>query len=233
MSRRRLPEVPQRALRDYDGSEHVPAIWRRLKLRRAIGQTHKCTLTQQEANALSEELPMNMPNLCAGLMKTYLLSLMYAPVLPVGLLIGLVAAFLQYWVNKYMLLRRHSRPVHLSDELDEVMLQFIALGCAAYAASTYYFYYDLDYDLFLPGAIACGLVAFYICTPFQRMLKICLRKQLLVTNVASLSETTKTYDESAVDFFTDSSTMVKKRRTGTYRHSLLLPSRMFFVKLLD
>ena len=31
MSRRRLPEIPKRALRDYEGSEHVPAVWRRLK----------------------------------------------------------------------------------------------------------------------------------------------------------------------------------------------------------
>jgi hypothetical protein len=31
MSRRRLPEIPKRALRDYESSEHVPAVWRRLK----------------------------------------------------------------------------------------------------------------------------------------------------------------------------------------------------------
>ena len=31
MSRRRLPEIPKHALRDYEGSEHVPAVWRRLK----------------------------------------------------------------------------------------------------------------------------------------------------------------------------------------------------------
>ena len=31
MSRRRLPEIPTRALRDYEGSAHVPAVWRRLK----------------------------------------------------------------------------------------------------------------------------------------------------------------------------------------------------------
>jgi len=179
------------------------AGWRWLKRRKAMGQGEKCKLTQQEANILSEEVPINMPNLCAGLMKTYLLSLMYAPVLPIGLLIGLAAVILQYWVNKYMLLRRHSRPVRLSDELDDMMLQFVALGCAAYAASTYYFFYDLDSDLFLPGAIACGLTLVYLFTPLQRMFKLCLRKQLIVGNVAALSETQKTYEESAVDFITD------------------------------
>lgn len=178
------------------------ASWRWVRLRKAMRQEGKCMLTQQEAHTLSEDLPINMPNLCAGLMKTYLLSLMYAPVLPLGLVLGVGAVLLQYWVAKYMLLRRHSRPVRLSDELDEVMLQFIALGCAAYAASTGYFFYDLQTDLFLPGAIGCGLVLVYFFTPLQRMLKLCLRKQLIV-NVATLSETTKTYEESAVDFITD------------------------------
>ena len=31
MSRRRLPVIPQAALRDYSGSERLPAVWRRLK----------------------------------------------------------------------------------------------------------------------------------------------------------------------------------------------------------
>ena len=178
------------------------AGWKWLLLRRATRQGEKCMLTQQEAHTLSEDLPINMPNLCAGLMKTYLLSLMYAPVLPLGLLLGVAAALLQYWVTKYMLLRRHSRPVRLSDELDGVMLRFIALGGAAYAASTCYFFYDLRTSLFLPGAIGCGLVLVYFFTPLQRVLKLCLRNQLIV-NVAVLSETPKTYEESAVDFVTD------------------------------
>src|SRR5437762_1654423 len=31
MSRRRLPEIPKAALRDYDSSEQSAAVWRRLK----------------------------------------------------------------------------------------------------------------------------------------------------------------------------------------------------------
>jgi hypothetical protein len=169
-----------------------------LQRKKAIREGNQCMLTQLEANQLMEGLPINMPNLCAGLMKTFLLSLMYAPVLPLGLVIGLVGILLQYWVNKYMLLRRHCRPVRLSDELDEVMLQFIPLGCAAYSASTCYFYYDLSTDLYLPGAIGCCVVLVYFLSPLRTLSKRLLRKP-----PASLSETTKGYEASATDFFTD------------------------------
>ena len=178
----------------------IKGIWRYVKRKRARNMGEKCTWTQLEANLMSERPEMNMPNQCSGLMKTYLLSVMYAPVLPVGLLIGVVAVGVQYWVTKYMLLRRCSRPVRLSEELDEVMLRMVALGAAAYAGTMLYFFYDLEEDLFIPGTVACGLVVVYLCTPIQRMLKLCLRKQLIVTTVSSLSETPKTYEDSAIDF---------------------------------
>jgi len=172
-----------------------------IQRRQAVGEGSKCMLTQQEANSLMEDLPINMPNLSAGLMKTFLLSLMYAPVLPFGLVIGFVGTLLQYWVNKYMLLRRHCRPVRLSDELDEVMLQFVPLSCGAYAVSTCYFYYDLSSALYLPGAIGCCIVLVYLLSPLRTIVKRLLRKS--TPSLASLSETTKSYEDSAIDFFTD------------------------------
>ena len=178
-------------------------LWRSMQRRRAVRQGDLCMLTQQETNALFEGVPIVMPNLCAGAMKTYLLSMMYAPVLPIGLVIGFVAVGIQYWVNKVMLLRRHCRPVRLSDELDEVMLKFVPVGCAAYAGATFYFYWDLDTIAFIPGVVACSIVFLYILTPFQRFLKICIRRQMQPQTIQALSETPKTYEESAVDFFTD------------------------------
>ena len=179
------------------------AIWKWIVRKRHTSKGPHCMLTQKEANELYEPLPVNMPNLCAGMIKTYLLSIMYAPVLPVGLAIGIFAIFFQYWVNKYMLLRRHPRPVRLSDELDEVMLKFIPLGCAAYAGANFYFYYDLDSYALIPGAVGCGLVFVYLVTPFQKMIKICMRGKVQSMTVASLSETDKSYEASAVDFFQD------------------------------
>jgi hypothetical protein len=55
MTRRRLPEIPKRALRNYEGSEHVPAVWRRLKseLRERPPQASRSALAWVWAPALS------------------------------------------------------------------------------------------------------------------------------------------------------------------------------------
>ena len=58
MSRRRLPEIPQAALRDYQASEHVPAVWRRLKaeLREQRPSVRRTTFAWVWAPALSAVL---------------------------------------------------------------------------------------------------------------------------------------------------------------------------------
>ena len=179
------------------------ALVKKIRMKLAQRKGERSLLTQQEANVLGEAIPVNMPALCASMMKTVLLSLMYAPLLPIGVLIGIVALGIQYWVSKYMLLRRHRRPVRLSDELDDVMLRLIPIGCAAYAAANFYFFYDLNTDAVIPGAIGCGLVFLYITTPigktFKAWVKLSLARKTLVHN----EENQKSYEESAVDFFQD------------------------------
>jgi hypothetical protein len=55
---RRLPEIPKRALRDYEGSEHLPAVWRRLKadLRLQPPSARRSSLAWVWAPALSAVL---------------------------------------------------------------------------------------------------------------------------------------------------------------------------------
>ena len=58
MSRRRLPEIPKAALRDYQASERVPAVWRRLKaeLREQRPSAPRASLAWVWAPALSAVL---------------------------------------------------------------------------------------------------------------------------------------------------------------------------------
>ncbi|MEP7049545.1 MAG: hypothetical protein ABJB12_04300 [Pseudomonadota bacterium] len=58
MSRQRLPEIPRAALRDYQTSEQVPAVWRRLKaeLRAQGPRARRSTLAWVWAPALSAVL---------------------------------------------------------------------------------------------------------------------------------------------------------------------------------
>jgi hypothetical protein len=57
MSPRRLPEIPERALRDYESSEQVKAVWRRLKTDlRARPSVHRSSFVWAWAPALSAVL---------------------------------------------------------------------------------------------------------------------------------------------------------------------------------
>lgn len=179
------------------------SLVRKLRFKLARRKADRCLLSQLEANELHEALQVDMPALCAGMMKTCSLSLMYAPVLPIGLAIGVVALGMQYWASKYMLLRRHRRPVRLSDELDQVMLFLLPYGCAAYAAANFYFFYDLSSPAVIPGAVGCGLVFLYLFTPIKKMLKVWVKKSITKKAMIEVADTQKTYEESAVDFFQD------------------------------
>jgi len=179
------------------------SLYKKLKFRLARSKADRCLLSQLEANVLHEAPPVDMPALCAGMMKTCCLSLMYAPLLPIGLAIGTAALILQYWASKYMLLRRHKRPVRLSDELDEIMLSLLPYGIAAYAATNFYFFYDLSSLALIPGAVGCGLVFLYLFTPIKKMLKVWVKRSISKKAMIEAEETPKTYEESVVDFFQD------------------------------
>eukprot|EP00931_Biecheleriopsis_adriatica_P074060 TRINITY_DN4821_c0_g2_i4.p1 TRINITY_DN4821_c0_g2~~TRINITY_DN4821_c0_g2_i4.p1 ORF type:complete len:1096 (-),score=196.66 TRINITY_DN4821_c0_g2_i4:1002-4250(-) len=53
---------------------------------------------------------MNVTRRYANAMKTFICCLLYMPVMPVLGLVGIVGLFMQYWIDKYLLLRWNVRP---------------------------------------------------------------------------------------------------------------------------
>jgi hypothetical protein len=43
-------------------------------------------------------------------MKTYLLAMFYGPIMPLAYPITFASLCMEYWIDKFILLRRHSRP---------------------------------------------------------------------------------------------------------------------------
>jgi len=66
-------------------------------------------------------------------MKTFLVAVVYAPILPLSLVIAIVGIGMEYWIDKYILLRRHARPSRISDELSGFMTSTIPWAIALYA----------------------------------------------------------------------------------------------------
>lgn len=172
---------------------------------RACQKEDQVLLSQREAQKLFEGPEVDMPQRYATLMKTYLLTVVYAPMMPFSFLFGLLALCIQYWVDKYMLLRVHCRPVRLSHDLDEVMIQVIPVGAVLYACANWIFFVDLEDDFFVPGVV--GVVTTIVCylLPVKKIRKIVgLKRSVKVkASVNTLSESEKKYEDAAVDFVDD------------------------------
>jgi hypothetical protein len=54
----------------------------------------------------------------ANIMKTFLLAMYYSPILPIVWPITALSLVAEYWIAKYLLLRRHCRPDNLGNDLD-------------------------------------------------------------------------------------------------------------------
>lgn len=170
----------------------------------ALRHRENSLMNQQEANDLFEGIPLDMAQRCAFFMKTYLLTLFYAPILPLAYPLGIVALVLQYWVDKFMLLRVHARPDVLSDELDEAMLKFISFGPLLYAATNMVFYFDFRAEAAVPGIVGLVTAFAYVLFPIQKVVKLLSKRLLAKTEPEfDLSESEKPYEEAMIDFVDD------------------------------
>lgn len=75
----------------------------------------------------------------ANIMKTFIVALIYAPFLPVGLLIAPMGIAFDYWVAKYLLLRRHSRPKRISSDMADAIMAMIPPVIFLYAFMNWVF----------------------------------------------------------------------------------------------
>lgn len=104
----------------------------------------KCKIPQIQANKLANKhiKSKNIKNLnriyegpnfdlaikYAGIMKTIFVTGFYAYELPIIVIYGVCYIILTYFVEKYLLLRRYSKPQLLDSKLSRVMLNFIFSG---------------------------------------------------------------------------------------------------------
>jgi hypothetical protein len=63
----------------------------------------------------------------ASIMKTMMMTMFYAPLVPVIIPISMLAIFIMYWNEKYRLLRRHKRPEQMGNNLISHMIDFLTL----------------------------------------------------------------------------------------------------------
>jgi uncharacterized membrane protein (GlpM family) len=100
---------------------------------------------------------------------------MYAPMLPVGLLIGLLGIGFDYWVSKYLLLRRYTRPSRLSASLSNSMMHFIPVTVFLYSLMNYVFNEVMDSDAAYAALVVLWIMLVLMFLPIGTIFKCCIK----------------------------------------------------------
>jgi hypothetical protein len=159
------------------------------------------TLTQSEANEIFEEPFVDMAKCYACLMKTFIVTVIYAPILPFGVVVSVVGVFLMYWTDKYMLLRRHARPNRMSCELSTLMTGYLPFTIFLYSVSNYCFILVLNPSSSVPAFAWMIVCVGMICLPIETMYRFVRGQPVYQDNPES--DKNKNYEDEAGYFIDD------------------------------
>lgn len=135
------------------------------------------------------------------------------PIFPLAPIIGCAGMFMSYWVDKYLLLRRHKRPEELSGELSLFFANIVPYCCLLQAFSMVLFSEEIvkEYNNKLPeGAKEVDLYVGFITLPRLGLLLsigcvlMPIRSAIyyfLGSNEALLEESE--YQDNFLNFFSD------------------------------
>ena len=106
-------------LGDLIGPMYRLLQWKRRRVERLLMDTvyQPVSLTQKELNTLWEEPSVNLSMRYGNIMKTYFLSCFFFYILPIGPVICIFYYLLQFWMDKYLILRRNKKFQLLSGDL--------------------------------------------------------------------------------------------------------------------
>ena len=122
----------------------IPYLIQKWKMRREEKKGEKWRLTQKQANDLFEGPNINMASNYAKTGLLFLIVSFYTPILPVLPIIALVGIMFQFWIEKYLLLRRYSVPETMGWEMAKFYCSLVPYGMLLYSITNYVFLYELS-----------------------------------------------------------------------------------------
>lgn len=162
-------------------------------------------ITQQKAHELFEEVEMDLSYQNSFLVKTVLVSAFFAPAVPFALIISILGLILNYWVDKYLLLRRNSLPISLGNDLNTYMLSVLEWTSCAFSIGNLLFILTLEdsshLSVFSNVSKIIVLLAIFLSLLHTFFPMDFFSSKLLRNQQASMDN--KLYDDSRVQFPTD------------------------------
>jgi len=141
-------------------------IWRcyrRWDIKRVI-KRQSAYISQGQANRIFQHCEIDVAACYADVMTKFLLCLAYTPLLPLIVPIILLGLGLEYWINKWVLLRQSCRPRFLNGKIAFSMVNFVKLALVLYGISILIFFPDINGDTRSVGIAAIIFAAaFWLC----------------------------------------------------------------------
>ena len=207
-----------------------PNFFKMLKRRSIIKSDQKgdLQLSQLDANMAFEATEPDLADRFANMTKTLFLSLFYAPIVPIGVAIGIVGITFDALIFRYMLLRIHSRPKRHNVELVIEAAEWIPYVILSYGTGILVFYRDLTPSLVSLITIFFLLTVLYVFTPLVRIFSCCIKEGILdIMNVLFEGDNTfNDYFTQLPHFYSDyARENPVTRETGIERWNLYMQTR--------
>ncbi|CAD8173577.1 unnamed protein product [Paramecium pentaurelia] len=162
-----------------------------------IKQGENCKYTQNEANKAFEGPSIDLSQKYANLCKTLMFTFLYSALLPIGVCFTFISIICLYWAEKYLLVRRDSKPAPTGSAMAEAMVAFyielilllFSLGCT--------FWEWVNYDkVHVLTWLQLGFSTLYYLIPIK---KICG----CIVDLGIDNATVESYDEKFLTFYDD------------------------------
>lgn len=133
---------------------NIPGWIKWYKIRAEKEKGDACKLTQREANILCEGFCIDPANMISNFANMVMTCCFFSPIIPLAIPLAFISAIIDYWINKYNLLRKYKRP----DMFGEFMATFFANAMPylvlAWSISSFIFYLHLVQYFFTKQEIA-------------------------------------------------------------------------------
>ena len=172
--------------------------------------------TQKELNDLYELPSMNIAAKYSYIAKTLLMSFLYIPIFPLGLIISFIGLLLGYWLEKFNFANMYKKPEMLNRQLAEFYISYFILVFFAYGVGDYIFLKDV-YDSKIWSLINIIAFGILIIIPYHKILS----KEYFDVEESELNN--KKYNDAYFSFRIDyerANPMTKKEGTINYLNKL-------------
>ncbi|CAI2381736.1 unnamed protein product [Moneuplotes crassus] len=151
---------------------NISYLIKRIKMCREKRKGEKSKLTQRQANQLFLGPNMDIASAYSNTCLLFLVVSFYTPIMPILPMVAGAGVLLQYWVEKYLLLRRYSIPEAAGSAMANFYANVLPFGMFLYALSNYLFLNELSDHENQHGQWALWFMIAYIVLPVRLLLNL-------------------------------------------------------------